>query len=58
VQFTFVKELDEAHTVRYSVPDLPLDINLNQFSDIIIAPMFHNIRMKNPMFDFAAPHGE
>ena len=58
MQFTFVKELDEAHTVRYSVPDLPLDINLNQFSDIIISWLFHNIRMNNPMFDLAAPHGE
>ena len=58
MQLTFVKELDEAHTVRYSVPKLPLDINLNHFGDIIIKRLFVNIRMENPMFDLLAPHGE
>jgi hypothetical protein len=58
VQFSFVKEIDEAHTVRYFVPNLPLDINLNHFSDILISRLFKSKRMKNPMFDLAAPHGK
>ena len=58
MQFAIVKEIDEAHTVRYSIPNLPLDINLNHFSDIIINSLFINKRMKNPMFDLAASHGK